>query len=112
MPTSYNQIAGQSLERLAAPSDGIFAVAMTLLVLDTHALGPHAVKHRLNSSNRSCCSFDVKAGGVAVSCVRSERGFASSAATICGEICLHTGSTAHGLSRGCKCGTRIYPTDL
>jgi uncharacterized membrane protein len=32
--TRYNQIAGQSLERLAAISDGIFAVAMTLLVLD------------------------------------------------------------------------------
>jgi uncharacterized membrane protein len=30
----YNRIAGQSLERMAALSDGIFAVAMTLLVLD------------------------------------------------------------------------------
>jgi uncharacterized membrane protein len=34
MSSSYNQIAGQSVERLAALSDGIFAVAMTLLVLD------------------------------------------------------------------------------
>jgi uncharacterized membrane protein len=34
MPTSYNRIAGHSVERLAALSDGIFAVAMTLLVLD------------------------------------------------------------------------------
>lgn len=34
MRTFYNRIAGQSLERLAALSDGIFAVAMTLLVLD------------------------------------------------------------------------------
>jgi uncharacterized membrane protein len=34
VPTTYNQIAGQSVERLAALSDGIFAVAMTLLVLD------------------------------------------------------------------------------
>lgn len=34
MTTSYPRIAGQSLERLAALSDGIFAVAMTLLVLD------------------------------------------------------------------------------
>jgi uncharacterized membrane protein len=32
--TSYNRIAGTSVERLAALSDGIFAVAMTLLVLD------------------------------------------------------------------------------
>jgi uncharacterized membrane protein len=34
MTTLYNRIAGQSVERLAALSDGIFAVAMTLLVLD------------------------------------------------------------------------------
>ncbi len=30
----YNVIAGQSVERLAALSDGVFAIAMTLLVLD------------------------------------------------------------------------------
>ncbi len=36
MRTYYNRIAGQSLERIAALSDGIFAVAMTLLVLDLH----------------------------------------------------------------------------
>jgi TMEM175 potassium channel family protein len=34
MSRSYNDIAGKSVERLAALSDGIFAVAMTLLVLD------------------------------------------------------------------------------
>ena len=34
MPTLYNQIANQNHERLAALSDGVFAVAMTLLVLD------------------------------------------------------------------------------
>lgn len=33
---SYNRVAGHSVERLAALSDGICAVAMTLLVLDLH----------------------------------------------------------------------------
>ena len=36
MPVAYNRIAGHSVERIAALSDGIFAVAMTLLVLDLH----------------------------------------------------------------------------
>ena len=36
MNTSYDRIAGQSVERLAALSDGIFGVAMTLLLLDLH----------------------------------------------------------------------------
>jgi uncharacterized membrane protein len=34
MPSGYNQFAGHSVERLAALSDGIFGVGMTLLVLD------------------------------------------------------------------------------
>ena len=34
MSTKYNLFAGQSLDRLAALCDGVFAVAMTLLVLD------------------------------------------------------------------------------
>jgi len=37
MGTNYNDIAGKNVERIAALSDGIFAVAMTLLVLDLHA---------------------------------------------------------------------------
>jgi uncharacterized membrane protein len=44
MSTSYNRIAGQSIERLAALSDGIFAVAMTLLVLDLHAPARETVR--------------------------------------------------------------------
>jgi hypothetical protein len=34
MVTRYKALAGQSVERLDALSDGLFAVAMTLLVLD------------------------------------------------------------------------------
>jgi uncharacterized membrane protein len=41
--SSYNRIAGQSIERLAALSDGIFAVAMTLLVLDVHVPARDAI---------------------------------------------------------------------
>jgi uncharacterized membrane protein len=43
MAVSYNRIAGQSVERLAALSDGIFAVAMTLLVLDLRAPAAEAI---------------------------------------------------------------------
>jgi uncharacterized membrane protein len=43
MTDSYNQIAGQSVERLAALSDGIFAVAMTLLALDLRAPASEAI---------------------------------------------------------------------
>ncbi len=47
MNTSYNQIAGQSVERLAALSDGIFAVAMTLMVLDLRVPAMQAVQSEL-----------------------------------------------------------------
>jgi uncharacterized membrane protein len=44
MRSRYNEIAGQSVERLAALSDGVFAVAMTLLVLDLRAPAVEAVR--------------------------------------------------------------------
>jgi uncharacterized membrane protein len=37
MATNYNAISGSELGRVSALSDGIFAVAMTLLVLEIHA---------------------------------------------------------------------------
>lgn len=43
MTTAYNRIAGQNVERLAALSDGIFAFAMTLLVLDLRVPALEAV---------------------------------------------------------------------
>jgi uncharacterized membrane protein len=43
MAVSYNTIAGQSVERLAALSDGVFAVAMTLLLLELHAPAKEAI---------------------------------------------------------------------
>jgi uncharacterized membrane protein len=43
MPITYNRLAGQSLNRLSALSDGVFAVAMTLLVLDLKAPAAEAI---------------------------------------------------------------------
>src|ERR1700693_3074610 len=47
--TSYNQIAGRSLDRIAALSDGVFAIAMTLIVLGIRVpvLGAAATDHDL-----------------------------------------------------------------
>jgi uncharacterized membrane protein len=43
VPTSYNQIAGQSVERLATLNGGIFAMAMTLLVLNLRTPAAEAI---------------------------------------------------------------------
>ena len=43
MHSSYNRIAAQNIDRLAALSDGVFAVAMTLLVLDLRTPAANAI---------------------------------------------------------------------
>jgi uncharacterized membrane protein len=51
MPIGYHRFAGSSLGRLAALSDGVFAVAMTLLVLNLRApVAPGHVQHPIWSA--------------------------------------------------------------
>ena len=44
MEIHYNQIAGRSLERIASLIDGLFAIAMTIIVLEFR-LPPHTTVH-------------------------------------------------------------------
>jgi uncharacterized membrane protein len=48
MRSLYNRIAGQNVERLTALSDGVFSVAMTLLVLDLRAPAAEAIHSELD----------------------------------------------------------------
>jgi uncharacterized membrane protein len=42
--TSYNQIANRSLERIGALADGLFSIAMTLIVLEIHVPDPGPIQ--------------------------------------------------------------------
>ncbi|MBV8552339.1 MAG: DUF1211 domain-containing protein [Acidobacteriaceae bacterium] len=61
MKFSYNLVAGKSVEPLAALSDGIFAVAMTLLVLDLHVPAIQTV-HNEYELGRTLLALGLKGG--------------------------------------------------
>jgi uncharacterized membrane protein len=51
---SYNQIAGKKISRIEAISDGVFAVALTLLVLDIKVPVSEAIKTEKDLINAFC----------------------------------------------------------
>ena len=54
MKIAYNQVTSYSVERLAALSDGIFAVAMTLLVLELHGPAKESIHSEGDLWNALC----------------------------------------------------------
>ncbi len=56
MSSAYNQIAGRGLERIAALSDGLFAIAMTLIVLEIH-VPAHEGIHDSRDLWRALCAL-------------------------------------------------------
>lgn len=48
MPKTYNQLAGQRLHRIEALSDGVFSIAMTLLVLDIRVPVSNAIQEEMD----------------------------------------------------------------
>lgn len=59
MSKTYNQIAGQNVRRIEAISDGVFAIAMTLLVLDIHVPVSEAI-HSEGDLMHAFCSLTPK----------------------------------------------------
>lgn len=62
MSTLYNEYSGRSVERVQALADGVFAVAMTLLVLDvrlpeTHASDSHQLWSQLTGLGPSVAAY-------------------------------------------------------
>jgi uncharacterized membrane protein len=57
MKTFYHQLAGTSVERICALSDGIFGVAMTLLILEVHI----PLKESIHTEAQLCAALTALA---------------------------------------------------